>query len=146
MLPAVLLNKLQFVAYLYVFDPSARYPDKGLYVDIAATRGHLDMIRFFHECNDPDFFDTRAMHYAATSGHLDIVKSLHETETRAVPDTRWSTRSRKATTTLSTSCASIVQRSTQRSSSRLREAGDFQIWQTRLNVARLLQWRRHEVV
>lgn len=43
-----------------------------------AERRYLDIIKFFHECGNSRFFDSRAMDYAATNGHFDIVQFLHE--------------------------------------------------------------------
>ncbi|TYZ67453.1 hypothetical protein PybrP1_011386, partial [[Pythium] brassicae (nom. inval.)] len=76
--PAVELSKMQFVEYLYAFDPSASYSNKALLTSCAAEGGHLDMIKFSHECGDPEFFDMKTMYSAVVHGHLDIVKFLHE--------------------------------------------------------------------
>lgn len=63
---------------MYACDPRFSYADKALLTAGAAKRGLLDMVKFFHESNDPDFFDSRAMHNAIVHGHLDIVRFLHE--------------------------------------------------------------------
>ncbi|TYZ57027.1 hypothetical protein PybrP1_009780, partial [[Pythium] brassicae (nom. inval.)] len=44
----------------------------------AVGSGSLEI--FFHEFDDPNFFDEQAMHRAAVQGHLDIVKFLHENQ------------------------------------------------------------------
>lgn len=45
----------------------------------AATNGHLHIVQYFHE-NSISGCDANAMNGAATNGHLDVVKYLHENE------------------------------------------------------------------
>ncbi|TYZ67588.1 hypothetical protein PybrP1_003357 [[Pythium] brassicae (nom. inval.)] len=78
MVAAMKLGKLEFVKFLHELDPVGCADEGGYLTADAAERGYLDIIKFFHECGDPRFFDLRAMHCAAVHGHLDIVKFLHE--------------------------------------------------------------------
>ncbi|TYZ67592.1 hypothetical protein PybrP1_003361 [[Pythium] brassicae (nom. inval.)] len=78
MAAAVEHGKIDFVKFLYALDPKSCAENGILRTIDAVWSGHLDIIKFLHECGDPKFFNWKAMHGAANQGHLDIVKFLHE--------------------------------------------------------------------
>ncbi|TYZ66317.1 hypothetical protein PybrP1_002264 [[Pythium] brassicae (nom. inval.)] len=76
------LGNLPFVRYLWdVCGPSTCRIPREDPVTSAASRGRLDLLRFFHERDHHFRFSAKAMHQAAVHNHLHVVKFLHEHRT-----------------------------------------------------------------
>lgn len=61
----------------YLFEANSEGIPRAELVNSAATRGHLECIKFFHS-NEHFLFNANTMHYAAVGNHLAIVKFLHK--------------------------------------------------------------------
>lgn len=84
----ILYLDLPLVKLIYLSTRLAKEKYKSLkhlnpktnYVNAAARRGQLDMIKWFHN-NDNECFNEYSMNYAAGNGHFNVVKWLHENRT-----------------------------------------------------------------
>ncbi|TYZ67211.1 hypothetical protein PybrP1_001396 [[Pythium] brassicae (nom. inval.)] len=71
-------GKVGIVKYLSEFGPEMRELKRYYVTADAAGGDHLEIVTFFHECGNPDIFDTRAMNRVAVNGHFDVVRFLQE--------------------------------------------------------------------
>lgn len=100
-------RNLQYVKYLFEAAPEGFEPSflpKEDLVDMAATKGFLDMIQFFHE-HEFFRFTPKAMHNAAIANYFEIVKFFSiRTEAKAAKWTRSLSAKRGGSLELSSFC------------------------------------------
>lgn len=76
------LGNLAFVRLLWdVCGPNQCHIPREDLVNRAASRGRLDLVRFFHDRDHHFRFSAKAMHNAAVANHVDIVTFLHDHRT-----------------------------------------------------------------
>ncbi|OQS07525.1 hypothetical protein THRCLA_00462 [Thraustotheca clavata] len=75
-------GRLNIATYLHQEHWAWKESWRGQATEVAAEKGHLNMIQFLHENNYDDAYTYHAMDAAAANGHLDIVRYLyvHRTE------------------------------------------------------------------